>query len=63
MYACEPKLNDRFETDHSLLQTTKIIGIGSGSTILYAIERLAERVKTEGLQVICIPSSFQVISK
>lgn len=35
------------------------IGIGSGSTIVYAVQRLAERVKKEGLNVICIPTSFQ----
>jgi len=36
-----------------------IVGIGSGSTIVYAIDRLAERVKKENLNVICIPTSFQ----
>lgn len=36
-----------------------VIGIGSGSTIVYAVNRLAERVKTENLNVVCIPTSFQ----
>ena len=36
-----------------------IVGIGSGSTIVYAVNRLAERVKTENLNVVCIPTSFQ----
>ena len=27
------------------------LGIGSGSTVVYAVERIAERVKTENLQV------------
>nr|SVE77155.1 EOG090X0ACL [Daphnia lumholtzi]SVE79016.1 EOG090X0ACL [Daphnia lumholtzi] len=36
-----------------------VIGIGSGSTVVYAVERLAQRVKDEGLEVICVPSSFQ----
>nr|CAG4649542.1 EOG090X0ACL [Scapholeberis mucronata]SVE93773.1 EOG090X0ACL [Scapholeberis mucronata] len=36
-----------------------VIGIGSGSTVVYAVERLAQRVKEEGLEVICVPSSFQ----
>lgn len=36
-----------------------VIGIGSGSTIVYAVNRLAERVKSEGLNVVCIPTSFQ----
>jgi len=35
------------------------IGIGSGSTIVYAVERLAERVKEEKLSVVCVPTSFQ----
>ncbi len=26
---------------------------------MYAVERLAQRVKDEGLEVICVPSSFQ----
>ena len=37
-----------------------IVGIGSGSTIVYAVERLAEHVRSEGLKVRCIPTSFQV---
>jgi ribose 5-phosphate isomerase A len=37
------------------------LGVGSGSTIVYAIQRLAERVQdpNEGLRVICVPTSFQ----
>eukprot|EP00092_Neocalanus_flemingeri_P107759 GFUD01138320.1.p1 GENE.GFUD01138320.1~~GFUD01138320.1.p1 ORF type:complete len:335 (+),score=92.76 GFUD01138320.1:1660-2664(+) len=38
---------------------TKVVGIGSGSTIVYAVQRLAERVKEEGLEVRCVPTSFQ----
>lgn len=34
-------------------------GIGSGSTVVYAVQRLAERVETERLNVTCIPTSFQ----
>ena len=30
---------------------TKVVGVGSGSTIVYAVQRLAERVNEEGLQV------------
>lgn len=36
-----------------------VLGIGSGSTVVYAVERLVERTKKEGLKVICIPTSFQ----
>jgi len=38
---------------------TKVVGIGSGSTIVYAVKRLAERVKQENLHIRCIPTSFQ----
>nr|CAG4646448.1 EOG090X0ACL [Macrothrix elegans] len=36
-----------------------VIGIGSGSTVVYAVERIAHRVRNEGLEVVCVPSSFQ----
>ena len=37
-----------------------VVGIGSGSTIVYAVQRLAQRVKEEGLlDIRCIPTSFQ----
>lgn len=36
-----------------------VLGIGSGSTVVYAVQRLAERVVTDRLKVTCIPTSFQ----
>ncbi|XP_065882396.1 ribose-5-phosphate isomerase-like isoform X2 [Dysidea avara] len=42
-----------------LVKDKQALGIGSGSTIVYAVERLAEKVKTEGLTVKCVPTSFQ----
>jgi ribose 5-phosphate isomerase A len=36
-----------------------IVGIGSGSTVVYAVDRIAERVQKEGLKIKCIPTSFQ----
>lgn len=36
-----------------------VVGVGSGSTIVYGIKRLAERVREEGLRVTCVPTSFQ----
>ncbi|XP_054016577.1 ribose-5-phosphate isomerase [Hylaeus anthracinus] len=47
------KAVDEYVKDNS------VIGIGSGSTIIYAVLRLVERVKEEKLNVICIPTSFQ----
>lgn len=35
------------------------VGIGSGSTIVYAVQRLAERARDEGLDIVCVPTSFQ----
>lgn len=72
--------------DENVNRETRIVGVGSGSTIVYAVERLgiyfslsfflyetwylvlfeknvffikAERIKSENLDIICIPSSFQ----
>jgi ribose 5-phosphate isomerase A len=36
-----------------------VIGIGSGSTIVYAVNRMGEINKENNLNLICIPSSFQ----
>jgi len=36
-----------------------VVGVGSGSTIVYAVARLAQRAKQENLKVHCIPTSFQ----
>lgn len=45
--------------DQFVTQSGQKIGIGSGSTITYAVQRLGERLKKEGLDVICVPTSFQ----
>ncbi|MFX1498830.1 MAG: ribose 5-phosphate isomerase A [Promethearchaeota archaeon] len=36
-----------------------IVGIGSGSTVVYALKEIAEINKSEHLNLKCIPSSFQ----
>jgi ribose 5-phosphate isomerase A len=36
-----------------------VVGIGSGSTIVYAMQRIVEKVKSENLRIVCIASSFQ----
>ncbi|CAH2233566.1 jg8502 [Pararge aegeria aegeria] len=41
------------------VKNNSIFGVGSGSTVVYAVQRLAERVETENLRVTCIPTSFQ----
>ncbi|XP_045109039.1 ribose-5-phosphate isomerase-like isoform X1 [Portunus trituberculatus] len=35
------------------------VGVGSGSTVVFAVERLAQRAREEGLKVVCVPTSFQ----
>ena len=37
----------------------QVVGIGSGSTVVFAVERIAERNRKEALNVTCIPTSFQ----
>lgn len=36
-----------------------IVGLGSGSTAAFAVEAIGERIKTEGIKVMGIPSSYQ----
>ena len=36
-----------------------VVGVGSGSTIVYGIQRLAERYHFEGVDMVCVPTSFQ----
>ncbi|KAI8898724.1 ribose 5-phosphate isomerase A-domain-containing protein [Globomyces pollinis-pini] len=46
--------------DQQVSASTKVIGIGSGSTVVYAVQRLGERYKAKEISPIaCIPSSFQ----
>lgn len=37
----------------------QVVGIGSGSTIVFAVQRIAERNSKEELNLVCIPTSFQ----
>lgn len=52
-------LAGRAAVDNHISADTRVVGIGSGSTIVYAVSRLAERVKQEGLVIRCVPTSFQ----
>ncbi|UCG04166.1 MAG: ribose 5-phosphate isomerase A [Candidatus Heimdallarchaeota archaeon] len=36
-----------------------VIGVGSGSTVIYAVKKIAEMDKSHNLKVKCIPTSFQ----
>lgn len=48
-----------FKAVDECVRDNTVIGIGSGSTIVYAVQRLKERVQSEKLNIICIPTSFQ----
>lgn len=48
-----------YEAVNTWVKNDAIIGIGSGSTIVYAVNRLCERVQNEMLSIVCVPTSFQ----
>ena len=37
------------------------LGVGSGSTVVYAVKHLSALVNTAGFKVTCVPTSFQVL--
>ncbi|CAG4964695.1 unnamed protein product [Parnassius apollo] len=48
-----------FRAVDEFVKSDCVFGVGSGSTVVYAVQRLAERVELENLKVVCIPTSFQ----
>ena len=42
-----------------LVKDGQVLGLGTGSTTLYFIEKVGMRVRDEGIEVIGIPTSFQ----
>jgi ribose 5-phosphate isomerase A len=42
-----------------LIQDGMAVGLGTGSTVFYAMERLSDRISSEGLDFIGVPTSFQ----
>ncbi|XP_076831036.1 ribose-5-phosphate isomerase isoform X2 [Brachyhypopomus gauderio] len=55
----EAKRRAAYAAVNTHIQNNHVVGVGSGSTIVYAVDRLAERVKQEKLGVVCVPTSFQ----
>ena len=53
------KKNAAFRAVKENVKKGMILGIGSGSTVVYAVKKIAEINKTEDLNLKCIPSSFQ----
>nr|XP_023998351.1 ribose-5-phosphate isomerase-like [Salvelinus alpinus] len=41
------------------VQNHQVVGVGSGSTIVYAVDRLAERVRQENSNIVCVPPQLQ----
>ncbi|MBP2132120.1 ribose 5-phosphate isomerase A [Methanomicrobium sp. W14] len=46
-----------------LVKSGDVVGLGTGSTVLYSMERLSERIKSEGLEIKGVPTSFQTASR
>lgn len=42
------------------VKTGEVIGVGSGSTVFLALQRIAGRIREEGLQVLAIPTSHEI---
>src|SRR5271157_311312 len=55
----EAKQKAAFQAVDEYVQDNMIVGVGSGSTVVYAAQRLGERVANENLQIKCVPTSFQ----
>ena len=55
----EAKRIAAYKAVNEYVKNNTVLGVGSGSTVVYAVKRLAERVIGENLNVICIPTSFQ----
>lgn len=47
------------ETAVALIKNGMKVGLGTGSTAYFAIQKIGQRVKEEGLQVTCIATSIQ----
>ncbi|KAK0095537.1 hypothetical protein PV326_008041 [Microctonus aethiopoides] len=48
-----------YQVVNEYVKDNTVVGIGSGSTVVYAVHRLAERIQEENLNVVCVPTSFQ----
>ena len=47
----------------NLVKNGDVVGLGTGSTVFYSMERLCERIKDEGLSITGIPTSFQTAAR
>lgn len=56
----EAKKSAALRAVSELVEDGMVIGLGSGTTMTYVVEELARRAREEGLEVLCIPTSYQV---
>jgi len=47
------------ESAAALVKDGMVVGLGTGSTVAWAIQRLGARVKEEGLDILGVPTSYQ----
>jgi len=57
----QSKLRAAYNAVDECISDNQVIGIGSGSTVVYAVERIKQRVEAEGLRLKCIPTSYQAL--
>ena len=56
------EIGKRTAAEKAVIENVKknmVLGIGSGSTVVYAVKKIAELNKEKNLNLKCIPSSFQ----
>lgn len=46
-----------------LVTTGQTVGLGTGSTVFFVLERLAERIRDEGLSIVGVPTSVDTETK
>ncbi|VDD76604.1 unnamed protein product [Mesocestoides corti] len=54
------KKNAAYKAVDDWLKDGQTVGIGSGTTVVYVVDRIMELVKKSGLSITCIPTSFQL---
>ena len=50
------------EAAANLVESSMVVGLGTGSTVAWTIKRLGERTRVEGLEFLGIPTPFQAES-
>ena len=50
-------------TAADMVETGTVVGLGTGSTVWFTLVRLAERIRSEGLEVVGVPTSMDTTNK